>query len=141
MFSKQSRPAPVTEQWLPARRPEWKLAELSDGLMPLMRENGLAVEFLPGLSTGLWIADASRNPTNAYKVRGALASAQAAQLEGKRFLVTASAGNHGAGIAYAAQLRGMKARVYVPENAPQVKIQKIEGFGAEIKKAGSTFDE
>ena len=141
MLEKQQRADQLSEKWLPARRPEWKLAELSELLMPLIRENGLAVDFLPALSGGLYIADASRNPTNAYKVRGALVSAHTAQQEGKEFLVTASAGNHGAGIAYAAQLRGMKARVYVPENAPHIKVQKIEGFGAEVIKAGGTFDE
>ena len=51
MFEKQQRADQLSEKWLPARRPEWKLAELSELLMPLMRENGLAVEFSPALSS------------------------------------------------------------------------------------------
>jgi threonine dehydratase len=106
-----------------------------------MRAHDLKVAFLPVSPEGLCIADASQNPTAAYKIRGALASAQTAKAAGSDLLVTASAGNHGAGIAFASQLLGMQARVYVPENAPMVKIQKIQGFGAEVVKVGSCFDD
>lgn len=118
-----------------------ELAQLSQLLLPLMRDNGLSVNFSDILPGGLCIADASRNPTNAYKVRGALASANEAKIKGHDLLVTASAGNHGAGLAYAAQLLGMRARIYVPENAPEVKISTIKGFGATVIKIGKTFDE
>ncbi len=118
-----------------------ELANLSQQLLPLIRDNGLSVAFSEIFDGGLCIADASRNPTSAYKVRGALASANEAKISGHDLLVTASAGNHGAGLAYAAQLLGMRARIYVPETAPLVKISKIEGFGATVIKVGKTFDE
>jgi len=123
------------------RRPEWKLAALSEHLAPLMIANGLKVDLQPGAHDDLLIGDVTGNPTKAYKVRGALASADAAKREGQDLLVTASAGNHGAGIAYAARLLGLRARVYVPTTAPGAKVQIIEGFGAEVIKVGSSFDE
>jgi len=121
---------------------EVHLASLSAGLEGLMRQRDLILEFRNHASLeNLILADASMNPTNAYKLRGALAAASAALQASYDTVVTASAGNHGAGVAYAAQLLGLRAKVFVPENAPKVKIQTIERFGAEVVKAGNNFDE
>jgi threonine dehydratase len=109
--------------------------------MGLMMQKDIRLKFSPVSSKGLCIADATQNPTNAYKVRGALASAELAIKEKKSVLVTASAGNHGAGIAFAAKEMGLKAIVYVPKNAPKVKVETIERFGAEVKFVGDNFDE
>jgi threonine dehydratase len=68
-------------------------------------------------------------------------SADLAKQDRQRTLVTASAGNHGAGLAYAARQLGMRAVIYVPKNAPQVKIDTIRFFGAEVRLAGDSFDE
>jgi threonine dehydratase len=141
MLTKHSHEEASCRQLQLTRRPELKIAALSELLMPLMREHNLGVEFLSGGHGGLYIADVTRNPTNAYKLRGALASADAAVRDGKSLLVTASAGNHGAGIACAARLKGLQARVYVPTIAPAAKIKKIEEFGAEVVRVGANFDE
>ena len=118
-----------------------ELASLSYSLAPLMWEHRIRLEYGETAGGSCIIADATKNPTNAYKVRGALASAAAAKASGKRSICTASAGNHGAGLAYAAQLLGIRATIYVPENAPAVKLNAIESFGASIIRAGGSFDE
>lgn len=124
-----------------SRFPELKIVTLSQDLLPLMREHNLGVDFRQGSYDSLLIADVTGNPTKAYKLRGALASADAAVKNGKDLLVTASAGNHGAGVAFAARLKGIAARVYVPTLAPAAKVQKIEEFGAKVVKIGENFDE
>jgi len=52
---------------------------------------------------------------------------------------TASGGNHGAAVAYAAAKLGVKARIFVPEIATAVKIAKIKAYGAEVIVAGGTY--
>lgn len=118
-----------------------KISSLSKAFMSLMKEQNIRLKFPPVDAHGLCAVDATSNPTNAYKVRGALASAELAKQEGLDTLVTASAGNHGAGLAYAAQKLGLKAVIYVPKNAPEVKVNKIRSFGAQVKLVGNSFDE
>jgi threonine dehydratase len=115
-------------------------AERSQSFLTLMDDHAIKVRFSPVSGDGVMLADATRNPTNAYKVRGALVSAYLAQQEGQTMMVTASAGNHGAGIAYAAQQMGLSAVVYVPTNAPEAKVQKIREFGAAVVEVGDSFD-
>lgn len=117
-----------------------EIARRSDSLMPILEKHGIHLHFSDPSETGLVVADATRNPTSAYKVRGALAGALAALQSGKTTVCTASAGNHGAGLAYAAQLLGLRALIFVPENAPQAKVEKIQAFGATIEKVGENFD-
>jgi threonine dehydratase len=54
---------------------------------------------------------------------------------------TASGGNHGAAVAFAAQKLGIKARVFVPEMAPPAKIAKIKAYGAEAIIGGASYAE
>lgn len=116
-------------------------ASLSEVFVDFVRSHHIELHFSSPAEDGICVADATRNPTNAYKVRGALVSAELARQDGQRTLVTASAGNHGAGLAYAARQLGMRAVIYVPSNAPQVKVQTIRSFGAEVRLVGDSFDE
>jgi len=116
-------------------------AERSKRFVDLMDQQGIKLTFSLLREDGVIKADATHNPTNAYKVRGALVSAELAKLEGQTTLVTASAGNHGAGLAYAARELGLKAVIYVPNNAPEVKVNTIRSFGAEVRLVGNSFDE
>ena len=118
-----------------------RIATRSQELLPLMQEYGLALTFSEPSESGLCIADATRNPTSAFKIRGALAKVIEVHRSGQDTVITASAGNHGAGVARAAELLGMQAIIYVPENAPQVKVRKIESFGGTVIKVGCSFDE
>ena len=116
-------------------------ADRSKSFLGLMDEHEIKLHLSPVSNEGVMMVDATKNPTNAYKVRGALVSAHLALERGQTTLVTASAGNHGAGLAYAAQEMGLKAVVYVPINAPEAKVKKILEFGATVVKRGSSFDE
>jgi threonine dehydratase len=81
-------------------------------------------------------------PTGAFKVRGGLnLVSQLSQDERERGLVTASTGNHGQSIAYAARRFGVRARVCVPLGANAVKLRAIEALGAELVVHGRDFDE
>jgi threonine dehydratase len=71
-------PAPVTQLGA-------DIADLSQALMPLMTEHGINLQFSAPTAEGVVIADASRNPTGAYKVRGALAGALAARNAGQTY--------------------------------------------------------
>jgi threonine dehydratase len=125
---------------LPERPLSDQIAALSQLLLPLMQEHDIRAAF-GRMREGVYVLDATRNTTGAYKVRGALAATLAAQLQGSQSVWTASAGNHGAGVAMAAKLLGLQATVYVPETAPEVKVTKIRGFGAQVVRTGNGFDE
>jgi threonine dehydratase len=77
-------------------------------------------------------------PTGSFKVRGALA-ALAASPGGR--VVTSSAGNHGLGVAWAAQRLGLHATVVVPETASPAKLEKLARFPIELVRVGSSYEE
>lgn len=81
-------------------------------------------------------------PIGAFKVRGGiyLISRLSAE-ERRRGVITASTGNHGQSIAYAASLFGVKAIVAVPRNSNPNKIEAIRDFGGHVEFHGSDFDE
>ena len=71
--------------------------------------------------------------TGAYKVRGAYYKISTLSEEEKaRGLVTASAGNHAQGVAYAAKLAGIKATIVMPTTTPLIKINHTKSYGAEV---------
>jgi threonine dehydratase len=77
-----------------------------------------------------------------FKIRGAYTRlARLTDAERGRGVVAASAGNHAQGVALAAQLLGIPARVFMPEGAPLPKIQATRGYGAEVEFAGRTVDQ
>ena len=81
-------------------------------------------------------------PVGVFKIRGAvnkICSLSQAELE--RGLITASSGNHGLAVAYAAKIYGAKAVVVVPENAVKEKVEALESYGADIVKYGKDYDE
>jgi threonine dehydratase len=90
----------------------------------------------------VWVKHENHQPVGAFKVRGGVnLVAQLSSGERERGLITASTGNHGQSIAYAAQLFGVDARVCVPEGANPVKVGAIRALGAEIVVHGRDFDE
>jgi len=81
-------------------------------------------------------------PIGAFKVRGGVnLVSRLSEEEKRRGVITASTGNHGQSIAYAASLFGVKAIVAVPENSNPNKVEAIKNFGAHIEFRGSDFDE
>lgn len=80
--------------------------------------------------------------TGSFKIRGALAAIDAAHRDDPRgAVITASAGNHGLGIAHASSLLGVRATVVIPENASAAKVEKLSTYDIELIQFGSSFDE
>lgn len=80
--------------------------------------------------------------TGAYKIRGAYYKTTRLTEEQKsRGLITASAGNHAQGVAYAAQVAGVKATVVMPTTTPLMKVNHTKEYGAEVILHGSVFDD
>ncbi|ONI83331.1 threonine dehydratase [Saccharothrix sp. ALI-22-I] len=77
--------------------------------------------------------------TGSFKLRGALNTLLAAGSPDR--VVTASGGNHGLGVAKAAQLLGLHATVFVPVSAPEGKVRRIEASGAKLIRHGDTYAE
>ncbi len=99
-----------------------------------------------------WLSDVAGCPvhlklecwqrTRSFKARGAYnAVAALSQAERGRGLVTASAGNHGQGLALAARAFAAPCTIFVPESAPEVKVERIRALGAEVRQVGAYYDE
>src|SRR5256714_2672156 len=105
-----------------------------------------ALNRYPGLDdlvgTETWLKHENNQPVCAFKVRGEITFlSQLSEDERRRGVITASTGNHGQSIAYAARLFGVRAIICVPEGANPVKVRSIRGLGAEIVTHGEDFDE
>lgn len=80
--------------------------------------------------------------TGAYKVRGAYYKISTLSDEDrKKGLITASAGNHAQGVAYAAKCFGAKATIVMPTTTPLIKVNRTKGYGAEVVLYGDVYDE
>lgn len=80
--------------------------------------------------------------TGAYKVRGAYYKISTlSEEERKRGLITASAGNHAQGVAYAAKCYGCKAVIVMPTTTPLIKVNRTKEYGAEVVLYGDVYDE
>lgn len=80
--------------------------------------------------------------TGAYKVRGAYYKISTlSEEERAKGLITASAGNHAQGVAYAAKLAGIPATIVMPTTTPLMKVNRTKGYGAEVILQGDVFDE
>ena len=80
--------------------------------------------------------------TGAYKVRGAYYKITTmSDEERKKGLITASAGNHAQGVAYAAKQYGVKATICMPTSTPLIKVNRTKALGAEVVLYGNVYDE
>lgn len=80
--------------------------------------------------------------TGSFKIRGALNFMTAQPREAlKNGVITASAGNHAQGVAFAADLLGVKATIFMPEITPPQKVHSTRDYGAEVVLIGRNFDE
>ena len=80
--------------------------------------------------------------TGAYKIRGAYYKISTLpEEERQRGLITASAGNHAQGVAYAAKLFGVKAVIVMPNTTPLIKVNRTKGYGAEVVLYGDVYDD
>ena len=80
--------------------------------------------------------------TGAYKIRGAYYKISTMSKEERaRGLITASAGNHAQGVAYAAKKYGCKATIVMPTTTPLIKVNRTRSYGAEVILKGDVYDE
>ena len=80
--------------------------------------------------------------TGAYKLRGAYYKISTlTQEEREKGLITASAGNHAQGVAYAAKAFGAKAVIVMPTTTPLIKVERTKSYGAEVVLYGDVYDE
>ena len=93
----------------------------------------------PGLGGRIFLKDETVQATRSFKLRGALSALTVTPVG--ESVVTASAGNHGLGIARAAWLLGREATVVVPENASRTKVDALRAYPATIVQHGLGYDE
>ena len=86
----------------------------------------------------VWLKLECFQATGSFKLRGALNALMRLKADQ---VVTASAGNHGLGVARAASLLGVSATVVVPETASVAKVEALRASGAELAQCGPTYDE
>ncbi len=99
-------------------------------------------EYMPQIGSKVWLKLENANRTHSFKIRGALNAMllldEAARARG---IVTASSGNHAQGVAYAAQLLGLPAKILMPMHTPKRKVDSVRRFGAEAVLFGANYDE
>ncbi len=99
-------------------------------------------EYMPQIGPKVWLKLENANRTHSFKIRGALNAMmlldEAARARG---IVTASSGNHAQGVAYAAQLLGLPAKILMPMHTPKRKVDGVRRYGAEVVLFGANYDE
>src|SRR3954466_4682634 len=94
------------------------------------------------LGAEVYVKHENHQPVGAFKVRGGVnLVSQLSAEERERGVISASTGNHGQSIAYAARLFGVPATICVPEAANPVKVASMRGLGAELIFHGNDFDD
>lgn len=94
------------------------------------------------LDAEVYVKHENYQPIGAFKVRGGVNfMASLPQESRERGVVTASTGNHGQSIAFAARLFGVKATIVVPEGANPVKVEAMRSYGADVLFHGAAFDD
>jgi threonine dehydratase len=89
----------------------------------------------------VWLKAENLQRTGSFKIRGAYNRiATLSDSERAAGVVTASAGNHGQAVAWAAREAGVRATVFMPEDAPTAKMEATKSYGAEVVLTGSDFD-
>ena len=129
---------------------DWRVPDLGDVLAarqriaPYLRPTPLyrypALDALTGAQ--VWVKHENHQPVGAFKVRGGVnLVSQLSESERRRGVISASTGNHGQSVAYAADLFGVRAVICVPEQANPVKVESMRALGAELVFQGRDFDE
>jgi threonine dehydratase len=94
------------------------------------------------LGAEVWVKHENHQPIGAFKIRGGVNLMAHLPPEARaRGVITASTGNHGQSIAYAAGLFGVRAIIAVPNGANPAKVEAIQNLGAEVHFVGSDFDD
>jgi len=123
----------------------YHILKAQDQLKPYIQPSQLRYSQALSEQTGaqVWLKLECFNPTGSFKIRGAIYKMLCLGDEAKqRGIVTASAGNHGLGTAYAAQMLGVQnVTIFVPQTTPKPKIAKLNRFSITLKQIGQSYNE
>ncbi|NVN91061.1 MAG: threonine ammonia-lyase [Desulfuromonadales bacterium] len=120
------------------------IREAADRLVSRIRRTELILShpFSDRIGLPVYFKCENLQRTGSFKIRGALNFLLCQPREAlERGVMTASAGNHGQGVAFAARLLGINSAVFMPENTPLQKVHAVRDHGAEIVLVGRNFDE
>lgn len=121
-----------------------KFEEASEIVKKVTQETKLVYSDFYSAQTGgkVYLKPENMQFTGAYKVRGAYYKMSTlSEEEREKGLITASAGNHAQGVAYAAKCYGAKATIVMPTTTPLIKVNRTKGYGAEVILYGDVYDE
>ncbi|MCR5271451.1 MAG: threonine ammonia-lyase [Lachnospiraceae bacterium] len=121
-----------------------KFEEASEKVKEVTLETKLVYSDYFSAQTGnkVYLKPENMQFTGAYKVRGAYYKISTlSEDERQRGLITASAGNHAQGVAYAAKCYGLKAVIVMPTTTPLIKVNRTKNYGAEVILYGDVYDE
>lgn len=121
-----------------------RFEEASEKVKEVIQETKLLYsDYLSG-QTGnkVYLKPENMQYTGAYKLRGAYYKISTlSQEEREKGLITASAGNHAQGVAYAAKCFGVKAVIVMPTTTPLIKVNRTKSYGAQVILHGDVYDE
>ena len=121
-----------------------KFEEASEKVREVTLETKLVYSDYLSSQTGnkVYLKPENMQFTGAYKVRGAYYKISTlTDEEREKGLITASAGNHAQGVAYAAKCFGCKAVIVMPTTTPLIKVNRTKSYGAEVVLYGDVYDE
>ena len=121
-----------------------KFEEASELVKKVTLETKLVYSSYLSHATGnkVFLKPENMQMTGAYKLRGAYYKMSTlTDEERSRGIITASAGNHAQGVAYAAKEYGCKAVIVMPTTTPLIKVNRTKGYGAEVVLYGDVYDE
>lgn len=121
-----------------------KFEEASEKVKEVIQETKLIYSDYLSSQTGnkVYLKPENMQYTGAYKLRGAYYKiCTLSEEEREKGLITASAGNHAQGVAYAAKCFGVKATIVMPTTTPLIKVNRTKGYGADVVLYGDVYDE
>lgn len=121
-----------------------KFEEASEVVKEVTLETKLVYSDFLSTQTGnkVYLKPENMQFTGAYKVRGAYYAMSTLTDEQRgKGVITASAGNHAQGVAYAAKCYGVKATIVMPTTTPLMKVNRTRSYGAEVVLFGDVYDE
>ena len=121
-----------------------KFEEASEIVKEVTLETKLVYsDYLSGMTGNkVYLKPENMQFTGAYKVRGAYyKTSTLSDEERSKGVITASAGNHAQGVAYAAKCKNMKATIVMPTTTPLIKVNRTKSFGADVVLHGDVYDE
>ena len=121
-----------------------KFEEASEVVKEVIKETKLLYSAYLSERTGnkVYLKPENMQMTGAYKLRGAYYKVSTmSEADRKKGIITASAGNHAQGVAYAARAFGVKAVIVMPTTTPLIKVNRTKELGAEVILHGDVYDE